>query len=256
MILVFPDIASIASYVSTLLADRIHGKPNVTLGLATGGTMEPVYKHFVDTAQSRQLDLSRVHTFNLDEYIGLAPDHPQSYAAYMQQHLFGQLPFNRRQCHVPDGQAADTNQFCQRYTALIDACGGIDLQLLGVGTNGHIGFNEPGTPFDSHCHVVQLAEQTRIDNSRFFAENELVPASAITLGMADIMGAREILLLATGSRKAATMASYVEHGITPDIPFTLLKRHVRARIILDPEAAAELPAESYQLIDPASSVLS
>ncbi|HLR12977.1 MAG TPA: glucosamine-6-phosphate deaminase [Burkholderiaceae bacterium] len=252
MILVFPDTASIANYVGTLLADRIHGKPDVTLGLATGGTMEPVYRHFVQEVKTRHLDVSRVHTFNLDEYIGLAPDHPQSYAAYMQQRLFGQLPFNRAQCHVPNGQAANVEHYCDEYTRLIERCGGIDLQLLGVGTNGHIGFNEPGTPFDSHCHTVQLAEQTRIDNSRFFAEDELVPASAITLGMADIMNAREILLLATGARKAATMQAYVEHEVTPDVPFTLLKRHARARIILDPEAAAHLPADAYQRIDPAA----
>lgn len=252
MILVFPDIASIAHYVGTLLADRIHGRPNLTLGLATGGTMEPVYRDFVQIARRRNLDLSQVHTFNLDEYIGLAPDHPQSYAAYMHHHLFKHLPFNVDQCRVPDGQAVDIEKFCREYTARIAGCGGIDLQLLGVGTNGHIGFNEPGTPFDSHCHVVKLAEQTRIDNSRFFADNELVPASAITLGMADIMSAREILLLATGPRKAAVMSAYVRHGATPDIPFTVLKHHQRTRIILDPEAAANLPPESYQRIDPTS----
>src|SRR5690625_4404298 len=109
MILVFPDVASIASYVSVLLADRIHGKPDMALGLATGGTMEPVYASFVKTVRARNLDVSKVHTFNLDEYIGLAPDHPQSYAAYMQQRLFGQLPFDPARCHVPDGRAPDVN---------------------------------------------------------------------------------------------------------------------------------------------------
>lgn len=238
---IFPDTSSIADYVSTALINKIKSKPEVVLGVATGGTMEPIYARFVEQAREQQLDVSRLTSFNLDEYVGLHADHPKSYAAYMHEHLFKHMGFDGTRNHLPDGLAKNLEEHCLEYSARVRQHGGIDLQLLGVGGNGHIGFNEPGTAFDSRCHVVQLSERTRIDNSRFFAKNAVVPASAITMGMQDIMDAHEILLIATGHNKAAIMAEYHKNDITEAIPLTILKLHPRAKIILDEAAASLLP---------------
>lgn len=243
MLRIFPDPSSIAEHVSATLTARIRAKPELVLGLATGGTMEPIYARFVAVARQSGLDVSRLTSFNLDEYIGLPPDHPKSYSAYMREHLFRHLRFNASRLHLPDGLAPDLAAHCQAYSARLQACGGIDLQLLGVGGNGHIGFNEPGTAFDAPCHVVELAEQTRLDNSRFFAQGAIVPGSAITMGMAEIMAAREIVLVATGASKARVMAQWHEGGVSEAIPFTALKRHPRATILLDEAAASLLPPE-------------
>ncbi|MBX7021208.1 glucosamine-6-phosphate deaminase, partial [Providencia rettgeri] len=178
MFLVFPDSAAIAAHLSTRLQDIIRQDPQATLGLATGGTMEPIYARFVQDVRTNGLDVSGISSFNLDEYVGLSATHEHSYAYYMRQHLFDQLPFDATRLHLPNGLATELEQHCQQYSAAIAASGGVALQLLGVGTNGHIGFNEPGTPFDSHTHVVALSERTRIDNSRFFDSMDEVPASA------------------------------------------------------------------------------
>ncbi|NYT79491.1 glucosamine-6-phosphate deaminase [Alcaligenaceae bacterium] len=246
MFLVFPDTSTVADYVSSTLINTVKSKPNAVLGAATGGTMEPIYARFIEKTRQLQLDVSRLTTFNLDEYVGLGVDHSQSYAAYMREHLFGHLGFNKARLHLPDGLAESLEEHCRDYSARMQQHGGIDLQLLGVGSNGHIGFNEPGTSFDSRCHVVELSERTRIDNSRFFAEDEMVPGSAITMGMKDITDAREILLVATGENKAPILAKYFESDVTETIPFTVLKRHPRARIILDEAAASLLPASVFQ----------
>lgn len=246
MFLIFPDVASIADYVSTVLVTKIKRKPNVVLGVATGGTMEPIYARFVEQVQEQQVDVSQLTSFNLDEYVGLSADHPKSYAAYMREHLFDPLGLNGSRHYLPDGEAKNLDLHCQEYSAKMQQCGGIELQLLGVGGNGHIGFNEPGTAFDSRCHVVQLSRQTRIDNSRFFSENAIVPASAITMGMQDIMDAKEILLVATGASKAAIIDQYYKNDITVDIPFTVLKRHPQAKIVLDEAAASLLPEDVRQ----------
>lgn len=241
MFLIFPDTSSVAEYVSGTLINKIANKPDVVLGLATGGTMEPVYENFVQRARQQELDVSRLTSFNLDEYVGLSADHPKSYSAYMHEHLFKHLGFDESRHYLPDGQATNLEQHCLDFSAKVREHGGIELQLLGVGGNGHIGFNEPGTEFDSRCHVVQLSERTRIDNSRFFAENAIVPASAITMGMQDIMDAHEILLVATGESKAPIVAEYYKNDVTEAIPFTILKRHPRVKIVLDEAAASQLP---------------
>lgn len=255
MFIVFPDTDHVAQYVSNLFIQRISQQPDVVLGLATGGTMEPIYAQWVKQAKAQNLDVSRVSSFNLDEYVGLSAQHPQSYAAYMQQHLFQHLAFDPSRIHIPNGLAKDVDADCQRYADSIRAHGGIALQLLGVGSNGHIGFNEPGTPFDSRCHVVELSERTRIDNSRFFGPNEIVPASAITMGMQDIMDAHEIILVATGSSKAATIAKYYEYEANPQVPFTVLKQHPKAHIVLDAAAATLVPSHACQFLESVPSVL-
>ncbi len=241
MLFIFPDVSSVADYVSDVLINTIKNKPDMVLGAATGGTMEPIYAHFIQQVRQQQVDVSRLVTFNLDEYVGLSAHHPKSYAAYMHQHLFQHLNFNTAKLYLPDGQAQNLEEHCFEYSTRVQHYGGINLQLLGVGGNGHIGFNEPGTSFDSRCHVVQLSEQTRIDNSRFFAENAIVPASAITMGIQDIMDADEVLLVATGISKSAIMAAYYQNDVTEAIPLTILKRHPSAKIILDEAAASLLP---------------
>lgn len=248
MLHIFPDASSIAEYVSSILIEKIRNKPEAVLGLATGGTMEPVYARFVEQVRQQRVDVSRLTSFNLDEYVGLSAEHPKSYSAYMREHLFQHLDFDRKRLHLPDGLAPDLDRHSREYAAMMEQCGGIDLQLLGVGGNGHIGFNEPGTPFDSRCHVVQLSERTRIDNSRFFEGDAIVPASAITMGMYEIMQAREILLVATGETKAQIVAEWYRHEVSEVIPFTILKRHARARIIVDEAAASLLPEETRRSV--------
>lgn len=243
MLHIFPDPSSIADYVSNTLVERIRSKPDVVLGLATGATMEPVYSRFVEKVRQQRVDVSRLTSFNLDEYVGLSEDHPKSYSSYMRQHLFEHLPFDRSRLHLPDGLAPDLDAHSHEYSIKVERCGGIELQLLGVGSNGHIGFNEPGTPFDSRCHVVRLSERTRRDNSRFFEGNAVVPEFAITMGMVEIMQAREILLVATGESKAHIVAEWYRREVTEMVPFTVLKRHPRTKIILDEAAASQLPEQ-------------
>lgn len=241
MLQIFRDPSSIADVVSNILVERIRSKPEVVLGLATGATMEPVYARFVEKARQQRVDVSRLTSFNLDEYVGLSGDHPKSYSSYMHEHLFKHLPFDRSRLHLPDGLAQDLDEHSREYSNRVQHSGGIELQLLGVGSNGHIGFNEPGTPFDSRCHVVRLSERTRRDNSRFFEGNAVVPEFAITMGMTEIMQAREILLLATGESKAHIIAEWYRREVTEAVPFTVLKRHPKAKIILDEAAASLLP---------------
>ncbi|HLS41739.1 MAG TPA: glucosamine-6-phosphate deaminase [Paenalcaligenes sp.] len=246
MFLVFPNPQSIAQYLSSLLIEKIQAKPESVLGLATGSTMEPVYANFANRVKTLGTDLSRVTTFNLDEYVGLGATHPQSYNYYMHQHLFDSVGFDEQRLHLPDGLCSDLTEQCEAYSQLIKRMGGLDLQLLGVGTNGHIGFNEPGTPFDSRTHVVALSERTRIDNSRFFADKSQMPTQAITMGIQDIMEARELILVATGEHKAQVIADYWRSPVSESMPASVLKQHPKALIIVDEAAASLLPAEVCQ----------
>lgn len=244
MFYIFPNPQAIARFVSQRLVHLIEAKPNAVLGLATGSTMEPVYEQFMKQVVQEDIDVSQLATFNLDEYIGLGSTHPQSYHYYMRQHLFNRLAFVDHQTFLPDGLCEDLEQQCKDYSSLIAQSGGIDLQLLGIGSNGHIGFNEPGTSFQSRTHVVPLSEQTRIDNGRFFENQDEVPTHAITLGLLDIMEAKEIILIATGKNKARIMAQLHESGIDENLPASIIKQHPRAMIIVDEAAAQYLPTEA------------
>lgn len=237
---VFPDQQKLAASVVDVLCARIKAKPNINLGLATGGTMESIYEVFCRQAKQNNLNLLDIYTFNLDEYIGLGPDHPQSYYYYMQHHLFSKLPFDTEKTHLPACDIADRQAYCQGYSDNIIKRGGLDLQLLGIGTNGHIGFNEPGTKFNSRTHVVELSEQTRIDNSRFFDNLDDVPNQAITLGLQDIFDAKEIILVATGLHKAEVIRRLAKDGISEQLPASVLRNHNNAHIYLDEQAATYL----------------
>jgi glucosamine-6-phosphate deaminase len=223
------------------MAQALRAKPDLVLGLATGRTMKRVYAHLVRLHQQDGLDFSRCRTFNLDEYIGLPSGHPGSYRRYMEEHLFRHINLQAEHAHVPDGMTSDVMEECQRYEALIQEAGGIDLQLLGLGVTGHIGFNEPGSPLDSRTHEVQLTELTRHENAGPFGGNaSAVPAKAITLGLGTIMEARRCLLLVTGAAKAAILARVLEGPVTPMTPGSVLQRHPDCKVVVDAAAARDL----------------
>ena len=249
MFLVFNDPQAVAQYVSERLVQLVKNKPQTILGLATGSTMEPVYQRFCRDAKEQGLDVSQLISFNLDEYIGLSPEHPQSYHYYMNHHLFDHLDFAKQKTFLPEGMPDDVDAHCQQYSQKIADHGGIDLQLLGVGSNGHIGFNEPGTPFNSRTHVVHLSEQTRLDNGRFFDSMDEVPSRAITMGMKDIMEAHEIVFIATGDNKAQVMLDLYESAVDEQMPASMLKEHKNTLFIVDKKAAALLPATACQFIE-------
>lgn len=244
MFLLFPNPSAIAEYVTQRLIALIKQKPSAALGLATGSTMEPIYDLFSTQVAKQDINVSELTTFNLDEYLGLGAEHPQSYHFYMSQYLFNRVAFATHKTFLPDGLCTDLVEQCAHYSALIQQAGGIDLQLLGIGSNGHIGFNEPGTSFASRTHVVQLSEQTRLDNGRFFDSMDQVPTHAITLGLQDIAEAKQIFLIATGSNKAQIMADLYHSAVTETMPASVVKKHPNALIIVDEAAAALLPAEA------------
>jgi len=244
MFYVFPRPEDIAHYVSIQIGQRFIRNNKVVLGLATSSTMKPVYAQLIEFYRQRPCSLDHVHCFNLDEYIGLKAEHPQSYAAYMQKHLYQHLPFVNDQLYLPCGQHWPTEAQCLEISKKIKSLGGIDLQLLGIGTNGHIGFNEPGTSFHSRTHVVTLSEQTRKDNSRFFTDKNEMPTHAVTLGLKDISEAKEVYLLATGKQKAPIMAQLQQAEITETLPASILKKHPNAFFFVDKDAAEQLdPAQ-------------
>lgn len=240
---IFETVDDVSCYTAQRLLNKIKAVPNAKLGLATGSTMKPVYEHLLKKLTQTPLDLSQLITFNLDEYIGLSAQHPQSYCYYMHQYLFDKLQVPECNIHLPDGLTSDFVAACQAYSDAIQAMGGLDLQLLGIGSNGHIGFNEPQTCFASRTHVVELSEQTRIDNSRFFTDPAEMPTHALTMGIQDILDAKEIILIATGSHKAEIMAQLFSSEIDEALPASALKKHHNLTIVLDREAAAHLPEQ-------------
>lgn len=244
---IFETVDDVSRYTAQRLLNTIQATPDATLGLATGSTMEPVYTHLVQRVHQNALNVSRLTTFNLDEYIGLGAAHSQSYGYYMRQHLFDKLSLPQGRAHLPDGLASDIENACQSYSGAIHALGGLDLQLLGIGSNGHIGFNEPHTSFSSRTHVVALSEQTRIDNGRFFSDQAEVPTHAITLGIQDILEAKEILLVITGRHKADVVARLYHSAVDESLPASALKQHGNVTVVLDREAAALLPREVLDL---------
>lgn len=210
--------------------------PKVTLGLATGSSPVGLYKRMVTAYQKGQLSMAHVTSYNLDEYVGLDPHHPQSYYTFMFDHLFNHVDINPEHVHLPQGQGS-MDSVTQAYESEL-AQHPQDLQVLGIGSNGHIGFNEPGSSFDSTCHVVKLDEGTRLDNARFFSRLEEVPQYAITMGIQDILRAKQILLIATGANKAKAIYELIHGEVREDVPCTILQKHPKVIVIVD-QAAAE-----------------
>ena len=226
------------------IKEAIQKKPNLVLGLATGSTPIGTYQELARMYREKGLDFSKVVIFNLDEYLGLPADHPQSYHYFMYENLLNYININRENFHIPDGMTKNIEKFCQEYEEKIQKAGGIDLQLLGIGSDGHIGFNEPGTPLDSRTQLVKLAESTIKDNSRFFEKEEDVPRFAITMGAQTIFEAKRILLLASGENKAEAVAKFIEGPITPQITASVLQKHPDTIVILDEAAASKLKKQN------------
>lgn len=219
-------------------------KGNAVLGLATGSTPLPLYAHLTAMALEGAVDFSMAAAFNLDEYAGIPKDHPCSYHTYMQENLYQKTAFHPERCHLPDGMAADILAECRAYEQKIQAAGGIDLQILGLGHNGHIGFNEPGTPFESETHVVNLTQRTIEANARFFAAQEEVPRQAVSMGIKTIMRARQILLLVRGAEKAGILSRSLQGPVTPDVPASILQLHPNLTVYADKEAAQDLQKQT------------
>ena len=221
---------------ANIMTNKIRSAGKLTLGLATGSTPSGVYEQLISDHFKNGTSYINVQTVNLDEYIDFAIDDPNSYHSFMKKNLFDQIDINAENTAIPNGMADDLDRECERYEELIRSRGGIDLQLLGIGQNGHIGFNEPGTPFSSRTHIVNLAESTRQANSRFFPSLENVPKRAITMGIATILDSREILLLASGEAKAEAISRLISGDCDESFPASALKLHENVTIIADEEA--------------------
>lgn len=234
-----------AFLAASLIARELEANPHLVLGLATGRTMETVYKLLVEMHREKGLDFSQATTFNLDEYIGIPADDPRSYRAYMNKHLFEHVNIDMRRTFLPNGTAADIATECRQYEARIRNYGGIDLQLLGVGRSGHIGFNEPLSALRSRTREKALTPQTIEQNAAFFGGPDKMPRRAITMGVGTILECERCLLLATGKEKAEIIAKAVEGPITSMISATALQLHAHCTVIVDADAAAHLEHADY-----------
>jgi glucosamine-6-phosphate deaminase len=232
--------------ISKLIAEefikQVNAKPNSVLGLATGTSPLGVYANLVKANKEGRVSFKDVATFNLDEYIGMCPDNPQSYHYFMQENFFRHINIRPENVFLPNGMAEDMAAEGQRYEKLIEAKGGIDLQVLGIGQNAHIGFNEPDVKFAATTHKVQLDEETIQANSRFFASAAEVPRYAISMGIKTIMMAEHVILLANGKNKAEAVYKAVCGDVTPEAPASILQLHRDVAVIVDREAAALLPS--------------
>lgn len=232
------DESEMSRQAATIIENKVCSKPSITLGLATGSTPKGTYRELIDDHRQERTSYRHVTTINLDEYVGLSVNDPNSFRHFMDIQLFQYLDIQKDRIHLPDGMTKDLSQECKRYDILIEQSGGIDLQLLGIGENGHIGFNEPGSSFDSRTHVVELTESTRKANARFFERPEDVPKRAITMGIRSILQSREILLLASGSTKAEAIRRLVHGEVHEDFPASALNLHDQVTLIADQEALA------------------
>ena len=237
---VYPNSELAGRAAAVLIAGEVIEKPNSVLGLATGSTPLPVYGELIRMYNEGIVDFGRVTTYNLDEYVGLAPSHPCSYRRFMQENLFDHINVRPDRIHIPNGLAKDVVAECKEYDEAIADAGRLDIQLLGLGANGHIGFNEPAADFTTSSYCVKLTEQTLKDNRRFFEEDAVMPTHALTMGIASIMQAKRIVLVATGKNKAQAVKAMVEGNVDPMVPASILQMHRHATIILDEEAASLL----------------
>jgi len=240
LVIVKENYDAMSKEAARLVADRLRKKPNLVLGLATGSTPLGLYKELIRMHRDEGLDFSKVTTFNLDEYVGLPPSHDQSYHYFMHENLFKDINLDVRHIHVPQGMAKDIDAFCDWYEKRIQECGGIDLQVLGIGGNGHIAFNEPGSSLGSRTRIKTLTGTTRMDNARFFKNQEEVPRYAITMGVGTIMDARELLLVANKTSKADAVKAAVEGPITAMCPASIIQMHQKAYVFVDAPAASKL----------------
>lgn len=237
---VYENADIIGKAAAGLFAACVNSKSRCVLGLATGSTPLPTYRNMIQLYRDGVVDFSNVRTYNLDEYKGLDKSHPQSYYYFMQDNLFRYINVPQENIHVLSGVAADAEEECRRYEEMIAADGGIDLQILGIGHNGHIAFNEPAESFAHHTHVVDLTESTIQANQRFFNDINEVPRHALSMGIGSILKAQRIVLIATGADKAKAVAAMVNGPVTPQCPASILQFHPNVVIMLDQAAASLL----------------
>ena len=233
------DYQSMSRKAANILSAHVILKPDSVLGLATGSTPIGMYRQLIDWYNKGDIDFSQVHTVNLDEYLGLAPTHDQSYRYFMQTNLFDHVNVPPENTNVPNGLAPDPEAECARYNQVIAGLGGIDVQVLGMGHNGHIGFNEPEEAFELETHVVDLTDNTIDANARFFASRDEVPRQAITMGIKSIMQARHILVVVSGKDKAEIVKRAFFGPVTPKVPASILQMHPHVSLVAD-EAALSL----------------
>jgi len=233
------DYQEMSEWAGKQVIEKVKSVRQPILGLATGSTPEGLYRYLIEANKNHDVSFENVTTFNLDEYVGLEPDHPNSYHYFMKEKLFDQIDIDPNRTYLPNGIAVDVEQECLDYEALIKKNGVIDLQILGLGVNGHIAFNEPGTSFTSRTQRTDLVEETIEANARFFENKADVPTQAITMGIETIMESKEIILLASGENKAEAVKRLVEGEVTEDFPASILQKHPHVTIVID-EAAASL----------------
>lgn len=244
-VVVLPSPAEVGRLAARQIAALVAGQPDAVLGLATGSSPLAIYAELAAAVRAGTLDARRVRGFALDEYVGIPADHPQSYAAVIRREVTEPLGLDPARVQVPDGRAEDLEAACAAYEAAIADAGGVDLQILGIGANGHIGFNEPTSSLRSRTRIKTLAQRTREDNARFFASADDVPHHCLTQGLGTIMDARQVVLVAQGEAKAAAVAACVEGPVTSLCPGSVLQFHPKATVIVDDAAAARLTLTDY-----------
>ena len=251
-LMIHPDSETAARWTARYIADRINAcrKKPFVLGLPTGSSPLGIYREFVKMHREGKLSFKNVCTFNMDEYIGLPADHPQSYRRFMMENLFNHVDINKKHIHTLDGMAQDPHEECKLYEQAIAAKGGIELFLGGMGNNGHIAFNEPGSSLASRTRVKTLTRETKTANARFFnGDPEKVPRTAMTVGVGTVMDAREVVIIVTGKGKARALKAVVEEGVNHMWTLSCLQMHQKAIIVCDKDAAEDLKAETIRCFE-------
>ncbi len=244
-IIILPSAAEVGRLAARKIARTIITKPTAVIGLATGSSPLAIYAELAAQVRDGSLDTGQVSGFALDEYVGLPADHPESYASVINREVTTPLALDAARVHVPDGRADDLEAACAAYEEAIRDAGGVDIQILGIGANGHVGFNEPTSSLRSRTRLKTLAPQTRADNARFFDDPDQVPTHCVTQGLGTIMDAQQVVLVAQGPGKAAAIAAAVEGPVTAMCPGSVLQFHQHATVIIDDAAAAELSLADY-----------
>lgn len=238
-IIVVKDYQAMSDLGAEIIANTIKANPGCTLGLATGSSPIGTYQNLVKACQNKEISFKDVKTYNLDEYCGISRSHPQSYYYFMHENLFNHVDIQEENVHIPMISNTSLEEDCKAYNDMLNDAS-IDLQLLGIGGNGHIGFNEPGTPFNQETFIVKLTDKTRQDNQRFFNSIDEVPTHAITMGISNIMKAKKILMLISGTNKADTVVRLLNGEVTTDFPASILNEHPDVTVIIDQDAYAKV----------------
>ena len=244
-IVILENSDAVAQYAADVFIRHLKKTPKAVLGLATGSTPLPLYQRLIDAYRAGDISFAGVTTFNLDEYLGLAAEHPQSYHYFMNKHLFYHIDIDKHNVFLPSSSPDKANETCERYEQTIEQVGGIDIQLLGVGRNGHIGFNEPSSGLRSRTRVKTLTQATIDDNARFFSADEFQPHLSITMGIGTILDSRQALLLAVGDNKARAVKQMVEGPVSASCPASALQMHPNAMVVVDEAAASELENKAF-----------